>query len=293
MVGIRLFRSCIFAPADRMRVLQKSLILPNDCTVVDLEDAIAPSKKDEARDNVLSFLATPEMATKDANKSILLRVNCPITTPWGKDDLAAVEKVIGASRGDGLHGIAGVVLPKVDTPDVVQGLKDFPLPIWAMIETAKGVINADAIAAEANLDGLIFGLNDFTKDIQARHTRERGPLMYAMSRCIIAARAHGKYAIDGVHMDIEDHEALEFTSLQGRDLGFDGRSLIHPNHIAITNAAYSPSEEEIAQARKLIEKYAEAEEAGKGVVVVDDTLIEKLHVEQAQLVLEKARQMGL
>jgi citrate lyase subunit beta / citryl-CoA lyase len=272
-----------------MRVLNKSLVLKNDCTVIDLEDAISPSKKEEARSGVMEFLRSQEMENKEDWKTVLLRVNCPISTPWGKDDLSAVEDFVQS----GVPGLSGVVLPKVESKEVIQDLNGFPLPIWAMIETPRGVINVESITGDSGdqLEGIIFGLNDFTKEIDARHTPQREPLMYAMSRCIIAARASDKVVIDGVHMEIEDLAGLEWTSRQGRNLGFDGRSIIHPTHIELTNAMYSPSPEEVEHARKLVEKYALAESEGKGVTVVDDMLIEKLHVEAAQKVLEKAKYM--
>jgi citrate lyase beta subunit len=269
--------------------MQKGLTLRNDCIVVDLEDAVHPSKKDEARANAMDYLLSSEVAGKGTHKSILLRVNCPLTTQWGADDLNALKDATQAQK----DGLAGVVVPMVEDRcalDFAQEHTD--LPLWAMIETARGLLNVEDTAAHSSLDGIIFGKNDFTKDIQAHASSGADivHLQYAMQRCVVAARAYGKHVIDGVHMDIGNLETLETTTRTGRNFGFDGRSLVHPSHIDITNAVYSPLPEDVLRAQRVIEAYAEATAQGKGVAVVNGVLIESLHVEQAQLTLARHEQ---
>lgn len=163
------------------------------------------------------------------------------------------------------------------------------IPIWAMIETTQGVINVEAIASSLSVTALVFGANDLTKDLKAKHTPSREPLLYAMSKTINAGRAYNKYVIDGVHLDIQDNDGLRMSCIQGRNLGFDGKSLIHPNQIEITNECYSPSESEVLLAEKIVSAYTEAMSKGKGVCTVDGKMVEYLHVCNAQYILDTAK----
>jgi len=164
----------------------------------------------------------------------------------------------------------------------------FP-PLWAMIETAQGVINAEAIASSTSVTALVFGSNDLTKELKAKHTPSREPLLYAMSKTINAARAYNKYVIDGVHLDIQDDDGLIASCIQGRNLGFDGKSLIHPNQVEITNNYFSPSESEILLAERIVAAYTEAISQGKGVCTVDGKMVEYLHVCNAQYILDTTK----
>ena len=222
-------------------------------------------------------------------RQLAVRVNCPKTTSWGKDDILSVLK---APLPDAL------IIPKVDDETIVALFKDLqktagagPVPLWCMIETAKGVLNADRIAAEDGVHALVFGLNDLTKELKARHTPSREPLLYSMSRCILAARAAGKQVIDGVHLDIHDEAGLVRSCIQGRELGFDGKSLIHPNQVDVTNQHFSPSPVELELARKYVTAYDAARAEGKAVAVVDNRMIEELHVIQAQQMLADAERI--
>lgn len=163
------------------------------------------------------------------------------------------------------------------------------IPIWAMVETALGVINAEAIASSPSVTALVFGSNDLTKELKAKHTLTREPLLYAMSKTINAARAYNKYVIDGVHLDIQDNDGLRMSCVQGRNLGFDGKSLIHPSQVEITNECFSPSEAEILLAKRIVTAYDEAMASGKGVCTVDGKMVEYLHVCNAHYILDTTK----
>lgn len=285
----KILRSVLFTPAERSKALSKSLCLKADAVIMDLEDATSPNNKSTARDNVYNIL-NEDVKTK--KPSIIVRVNCPFTTPWGKDDLKMLQDI-------NPNNYSAILLPKCETSeaidDIVNGynINSNKTKIWSMIETAVGVIESDKIASNQHLECLVFGANDYTKDIKARHTLSREPLLYSMSKCILSARAFNKYVIDGVHMELGDEEGLIQSCKQGLCLGFDGKSLIHPNQIEPTNKEFSPTMNEIINAIKIVEAFEKAESENKGVTVVDDRLIEKLHVEAAEILLQKAKQMEL
>lgn len=276
----RLLRSVLFCPADKDRALVKAIGLPTDAIVFDLEDAVSPNNKLYARQSICNFLNS-----HPSRPARIVRVNCPLTTEWGKEDLKAVANL----------SIDGVILPKVENSesikyavDIIDQFRKQMLPIWTMIETAKGVQNSAIIARDPGVHCLVFGSNDLTKDIRAKHTPGREPLLYSMSQCIIAARSERKLVLDGVHIDINDLDGLLASCIQGRNLGFDGKTLIHPNQVSTANAAYSPSAAEIEMSRKIVEAWNIAKRENKGVVTVDGTLVEALHMEQAQLILDMA-----
>jgi citrate lyase subunit beta / citryl-CoA lyase len=275
-------RSVLFMPASNARALEKARELNADGLIFDLEDAVAPDQKRSARDRVAQALT----AGGYGRRELFLRVNA-LSTEWGYDDL-----VVAAAMP-----VAGIVLPKVESADIVRQTQQIlhrlgataSMTVWCMIETPLGVLRVEEIAsAKPSPGGLIMGTADLTKDLRARHTRGRTPLLTALSSCLLAARAYGLPILDGVHLDLSDDEGFVEVCKQGRDLGFDGKTLIHPKTIAIANDIFGPSAQEIAQARRIVTAHAEAIAIGKGVVVVDGRLIENLHVEEAVQVVALA-----
>jgi citrate lyase subunit beta / citryl-CoA lyase len=217
---------------------------------------------------------------------VVLRVN-GAATPCGAADLAAAAGC----------GADAVLLPKVEGAGVVRAAEAAleaagapgSLALWAMIETPRGVLRVDEIAgASPRLACLVAGTSDLVKDLRARHTPGRAEVLASLSLLVLAARAHGLAALDGVHLDLSDDEGLERSCVQGRDLGFDGKTLIHPSTVAAANRAFAPASEELAAARRVIEAHAAAEAAGRGVVVVDGRLVEALHVAEAHRVVALA-----
>jgi citrate lyase beta subunit len=210
---------------------------------------------------------------------------------WGMEDLHRMMK---------MKTISGIVLPKVESDSDVESVSKIiksgigsHIPLWAMIETPKGLLNAASIAQHPQLDCLVFGSNDFTKEIRGKHTPQREPLLYAMSHCIVAARAAKKFVLDGVHSNFQDTEGFKFTCAQGRSLGFDGKTLIHPSQIELANEMYSPSPEEIEFALKVVLAWRAAVSSGVGIVTVEGKMIELLHYEEALDVLRFAQTAGI
>ena len=272
-------RSLLFVPGSNPRALEKARSLPADGLIIDLEDAVAAETKEEARAIVAAALA----AGGYGGREIVLRVN-PLDTPWGHADLAAAATL----------PIDAVLLPKVESAERVRvsmSLLDAlgapeRLDVWCMIETPLGILEAAQIAAASpRLTVLVLGTSDLTKDLHAVATRDRLPLITALGLAMLAARAHGLAILDGVHLDLSDEEGFALVCRQGRELGFDGKTLIHPTQIGPANAAFAPSAAEIEWSRRIIAAHAAAAAAGKGVVLVDGKLIESLHVENARRVL--------
>jgi len=284
---MRPLRSVLFMPASNARALDKARGLAADGLIFDLEDAVAPDGKRAARDNVAQALAVGGYGRRE----LILRVNA-LTTEWGHADMVAAAAM----------PLNGVLLPKVESADTVQQaeavLADAGAPehlaIWCMIETPLGVLRVEQIAASSpRLAGLVMGTSDLTKDLRARHTRDRQPLLTSLGLCLLAARAYGLTILDGVHLDLADDEGFLAACRQGRELGFDGKTLIHPKTISAANAAFGPSADEIAWARRIIAAHGEAVASGKGVVLVDGQLIENLHVESAHQVVALADAIAL
>ena len=282
MSKYKLLRSVMFTPADKLKILNKAWNNKAlDAMVIDMEDAVAATDeaKSIARANVVEFLAQP---TGKSNPSRAVRINCPHSTPWGAKDLEELQPLLPPA----------MILPKAEDvsliSDVAKSL-DKSTELWVMIETAKGVQNVDKIAEIDNVQCLVFGSNDFSKDIGARLTLQREPLMYAMGRTIVAAKSNNKSVIDGVYMDLTDSDKmvidLRKQCHQGKDMGFNGKSLIHPKQIEITNSVWAPTEEDVYHAGKVIHCYTEAMSAGRGVAVLDGKLIEALHVDEAKNLL--------
>jgi citrate lyase subunit beta / citryl-CoA lyase len=275
-------RSLLFMPGSNPRALEKARSLPADGLIIDLEDAVAAEAKEEAWAIVAAALA----AGGYGGRELVLRVN-PLDTPWGHADLAAAATL----------PIDAVLLPKVENAERVRlsaSLLDAlgapeRLDMWCMIETPLGILEAREIAAASpRLAVLVLGTSDLTKDLHAVATRDRLPLITALGLAMLAARAHGLAILDGVHLDLSDEEGFALVCRQGRELGFDGKTLIHPNQIGPANAAFAPSAAEIEWSRRIIAAHAAAAAAGKGVVLVDGKLIESLHVENARRLLELA-----
>ncbi|HYQ82369.1 MAG TPA: CoA ester lyase [Anaeromyxobacteraceae bacterium] len=278
---VRLRRSVLYVPGSNARALEKARSLPADGLVLDLEDAVAPSAKDEAR-----ALALRALKQGFGRREVALRVN-GAGTPWGRADLAAAAR----------SGADAVLLPKVEDSGEVQraerALEAAGAPpeqaLWCMIETPLGVLRAAGIAAASpRLACLVAGTSDLVKDLRARHTPGRLEVLTSLSLVVLAARAHRLSALDGVHLDLDDPAGFEAACRQGRDLGFDGKTLIHPRNIEAANRVFAPAPEEVARARRVMAAHAEAEAAGKGVVVVEGRLVEALHVEEARRVLALA-----
>jgi len=269
-------RSVLYMPGSNPRALEKGRGLPADGLILDLEDAVAPDAKAGARDQIVAALKEGGYGRRE----IAVRVN-GLDSPWGKDDV----KAMAASGAD------AILLPKVETAKMVKELEKLmdqagapkSMGIQCMMETPLGMLNAKEVAgASPRITCLVMGTSDLVKDLQAAHTPQRLPVLTSLGLCILAARAHGVAIVDGVHLDLADDEGFAAQCLQGKELGFDGKTLIHPKTIAKANEVFAPSGAEIAWSHKIIAAHAEATAAGKGVVVVDGKLIENLHVESAK-----------
>ena len=268
-------RSVLYIPASKERALHKARTLPVDAIIFDLEDAVAVDEKVNARDTLKTALAEGGYGPRMK----IVRIN-GLDTEWGQGD---AEALAGAD-------VDAVLLPKVNGAADLDKLAKFvpDLPFWAMMETPLGVLNAAEIAAHPRLEGFVLGTNDLAKDLNTRFRADREPLMTSLQLCLLAARAHGVIAIDGVYNAFKDDDGLAAECAQGRDMGFDGKTLIHPAQVAITNAAFAPSNEEVDLARRQIIAFEEAEAAGQGVAVVDGKIVENLHIVTARATLAKA-----
>lgn len=265
-------RSALYIPGSKERALDKARGLPVDIILFDLEDAVSPDAKEDARATLTAALAAGGYGTRQK----IVRIN-GLDTAWGADDAAAVAAM----------DCDAVLLPKVNGPDDLDALAALvpDLPIWAMMETPRGILNANAIAAHPRLAGFVMGTNDLAKDL---NSRSRAAMITALQMCMLAARAHGIVALDGVFNAFKDEEGLQAECAEGRDMGFDGKTLIHPAQIAICNAAFGPSAAEIDLAERQIAAFEEATAGGQGVAVVDGKIVENLHVATAQATLAKA-----
>jgi citrate lyase subunit beta / citryl-CoA lyase len=279
-------RSALYMPGANMRALDKARTLAADALIFDLEDAVAPDAKTGAREQVAAAVRQGGYGKRE----LLIRVNGPATA-WGRADLEAVAAL----------PVDGVVLPKVESAAAVHEAAALllgagapaRLALWCMIETPLGALRADAIAgASPRLAGLVMGTSDLAKDLHAAHTPDRQPLITALGLALLAARAYGLAILDGVQLDLADDAGFEVACRQGRALGFDGKTLIHPKTIAAANRIFAPTEEEVAWARRITAAHEAAVAAGKGIVLVDGQLIETLHVESAQRLVALAEQIA-
>ena len=270
------YRSVLYIPGSKERALEKAMSLPTDAIIFDLEDAVAPDAKAEARETLAKALKENDYG----KRAKVVRINA-LTTEWGNEDVRVLKDA----------GADIFLLPKVNTPTDVDALADMlapDMPIWVMMETPVSVFNAREIAAHHRVTGLVTGTNDLTKDLGCRTRADRLPLMTALQMIVMAARAaRGVVAIDGVYNRFRDGDGLKAECEQGRDLGFDGKTLIHPAQIEVTNTAFAPTQSEIDLAERQIAAYEESMKSGQGVAVVDGQIVENLHVVAAQRILAK------
>lgn len=269
-------RSVLYIPGSKERALDKARNLPVDAIIFDLEDAVAPDAKVAARATLNAALTQGGYGARTK----VIRLN-GLDTEWGQGDVEALR-----------DADADVfLLPKVNSAADVQALAELlgnGKPIWAMIETSLGILNALEIAAHPQLTGFVAGTNDLAKELNCRFRADRLPLQMSLQMMLLAARSQGIVAIDGVYNQFKDDEGLKVECDQGRDLGFDGKTLIHPAQVDVTNTAFSPSEAEIELAKRQVAAFVEVEEAGQGVAVVDGKIVENLHVVTAKKLLAMA-----
>jgi len=269
-------RSVLYMPGSNARALEKGRALPADGLILDMEDAVAPDAKALAR----AQIAAAVKAGGYGGRELIVRIN-GLESAWGRDDLAAVAGC----------GADAILLPKVESAAMVRDLEaamdaaDAPgdMAIMCMMETPLGMLHAEEVAAASpRASCLVMGTSDLVKDLHAAHTEARLPVLTSLGLCLLAARAHGLAILDGVYLDLADDAGFARACAQGKELGFDGKTLIHPKTIAKANEVFAPSAEEVAFARRVIEAHGAAARAGKGVIVLDGKLIENLHVEEAR-----------
>ncbi|WP_335974196.1 MULTISPECIES: HpcH/HpaI aldolase/citrate lyase family protein [Streptomycetaceae] len=275
-------RSVLYMPGANERALEKAKTLPTDALILDLEDSVAPDAKAEARARVAAAAASGAYGPRE----VAIRVNAP-GTAWHADDLAAAAAA----------GPDAVVVPKVDSArtvrEVVAALEAAGAPehtaLWAMLETPAALLDARAIAeASPRLTVLVLGTNDLAKELHAEHVPGRAPLLTGLSLALLAARAAGKVILDGVYNDVQDTAGFEAETRQARQLGFDGKTLIHPRQLEPCNRIFAPDPAAVERAERIIAAFEEATSQGRGVVTVDGRMIENLHVEEARRVLALA-----
>ena len=273
-------RSVLYVPSDNARALRKARMLPADCLILDLEDAVAPSAKADARRQAEEALTEGGFGMRE----VILRINAADTV-WHAADLDLVRRV----RPD------AVLLPKVNGPEdlrrLMAELGDIPFTLWAMIETPAAVLKAADIAAcaeELPLRALVMGTNDLIRETGVSAERERMALIPWLMTCVAAARAAGIAVIDGVFNDIGNTEGFRAECRQGRMLGMDGKTLIHPSQIETANAIFAPTEEEIREAEEIVEAFSHPENSARGVIRLNGRMVERLHLEMARAVLKRA-----
>ncbi|MEE9426883.1 MAG: CoA ester lyase [Paracoccaceae bacterium] len=273
-LATRPMRSVLYIPGSNARALEKARSLPVDAIIFDLEDAVAVDQKTNARSQLQAALADGGYG----NRIRLVRVN-GLDTDWGREDVKAFASA----------DIDGILIPKVDNAAGLDSVAELcpDIALWAMMETPRGVLNAAEIADHGQLSGFILGTNDLAKDLNTRHRADREPLLASLQMCLLAARAAGIVCIDGVYNAFKDADGLQAECEQGRDMGFDGKTLIHPAQVEVANGVFGPDEAEIALAQRQIEAFEAARADGKGVAVVDGQIVENLHIETAQALLAK------
>ncbi len=265
-------RSVLYMPGANVRAMEKARELACDAIIFDLEDAVAPAAKETARVQVEAAIRAGGYGYRE----LIVRVN-GLDTPWARADLAAVAQL----------EIDAVLLPKIESTAQVRACIELlaatpALPLWVMIETPRGVLSIEPILAdEPRVAVAVMGTSDLVKELRARHTDDRRAVLPSLAHCVLAARACNRVVLDGVHLDFRDAESFSRACVQGRDLGFDGKTLIHPSQIDIANNVFGPSPDEVVQARQIVETWEVAQRAGKGVAVVNGRLVENLHASEA------------
>jgi citrate lyase subunit beta / citryl-CoA lyase len=273
---VRPRRSVLYMPGSNPRAMEKGKTLQADGLILDLEDAVAPDAKAQARTQIGAAIQGGGYGKRE----LIVRTN-GLNTAWGYEDL-----VFAATSG-----ADAVLLPKVESADLVRQAEQIlvasgapaDLKIWCMMETPLAMLNVKEIAgASPRLGAFVMGTSDLAKDLHAAHTRDRLPMITSLGLCMLAARAYGLAILDGVYLDLNDDEGFADSCRQGVELGFDGKTLIHPKTLPATNAAFGPSADEVAHSRRIIDAFQVAVAEGKGVVLVDGKLVENLHVENAR-----------
>ena len=276
--SLRPRRSALYMPSSNEKALEKAKTIPSDAIIFDLEDAVAPDAKPAARANAVAA------ANSGAYGSRELTIRCNgLDTPWGADDIAAAAKAC----------VSAVVIPKINSVAEVnavsKALKSAGAPdeilIWAMIETPTAIFDVRAIAAHPRVATLVMGTNDLAKELRATQVRGRAPLLPHLATALLAAREAGKVILDGVFNDVKDLDAFRDECVQGMQMGFDGKTLIHPTQVDIANDVWAPSADEVDYATRVIAAFDEASAEGRGVITVDGRMIENLHVDNARRVL--------
>lgn len=275
-------RSALYLPGNKPRALEKGKSLPADVLIFDLEDAVGPAAKADSRATVCDAISSESYGRRE----IVVRIN-GLGTDWHDDDLAAVAN----------SAAHGVLVPKVEDGDQVRALAATletlgapeSLHLWVMIETPQSFLRAAEIASASDrLAAFVIGTNDLVNDLHALHVPGRAPVLPALSLAVLGARAAGKVVLDGVFNDITDEDGFRAEARQGREMGFDGKTLIHPSQIGPANDRFGPSEKELTDARKVVRAYEEARAAGDSVITMDGRMIESLHVRDAERILALA-----
>ncbi|MEO0917538.1 MAG: CoA ester lyase [Pseudomonadota bacterium] len=275
MTEAPLYRSVLYIPASKERALEKARTLDVDAIIFDLEDAVAPDEKTAARGLLADHLTRGGFG----HRKRIVRIN-GLDTPWGHEDARAAAEM----------SCDFILLPKTEDPAQISSLKSLVprLPVWCMIETPRGVLNALSIADCDEVDGFVMGTNDLAKDLGCATGGDRMAMMTSLQMCQLAARAAGIVIVDGVYNAFKDDQGLRLECEQGFELGMDGKTLIHPSQVAIANEVFAPTEEEVVLAKRQIEAFDAATARGEGVAVLDGKIVENLHVETARAIIAKS-----
>lgn len=270
----------LFMPGSNARALDKARTLPADGIILDLEDAVAPDAKAQAREQIAQAVT----AKGFGDREVLIRVN-GLDSPWWIEDIGMAGKV----KPD------GILVPKISSVEDLAAIADrlsdinadMSIRVWAMIETARAVLHVEELAAasrdaETRLAGFVFGPNDIARETRIRMLPSRETMLPMMIQCVLAARMYGLEALDGPYGDIGNADGLAAECAQARDLGFDGKTLIHPSHLEACNAVFTPSPEEVAQARRIVGAFEQPENAARGAIQLDGRMVERLHAEMAK-----------
>ena len=275
-------RSVLYMPAANQRALEKAKDIPADALIFDLEDAVAPDAKELAREQACNAAASSDYG----NRELTIRCN-GLDTPWGREDILAAAEAAPSA----------VVIPKVDGPEYLaqvsevldEGGAPAATEIWAMVETPAGILCVDQIAQFERTAVLVMGTNDMAKELRASITQDRHALLPYLAMCLLAARAADVGILDGVYNDIKNEEGFEQVCRQGAEMGFDGKTLIHPSQVAPTNESFSPSLDELDFHQRVVEEFEAAQNEGRGVLTVDGKMIENLHVDEARRAIAMAQ----
>ncbi|MBX2854536.1 MAG: CoA ester lyase [Rhodobacteraceae bacterium] len=276
-------RSVLYMPGSKLRALEKAKTLSADCLILDLEDAVAPSEKEAARGMIAEALKQGGYGQRE----LIVRVN-GLDTPWGEADLKTMA----------VAGADAILIPKVNAAPQIEEIEGLinrwgatsATRLWAMIETPRGMLHVESIAASTpRLDALVMGTNDLANELGAAHTELRLPMITGLGLCMLAARAYGLAILDGVYNAFKDEDGLRAACQQSKEMGFDGRTLIHPAQLEIANEVFAPSAEELDLAQKQVAAYEDSISKGEAVAVVEGKIVENLHVETAKKLLAQAK----